>query len=103
MIGKANGMISTAQNLIGCPFICSYSSNKKFIKNDKNYREIRHPSVEYIVGEVKSVLKRHPYISSVGSSGARTRRVTGRDEGPRKAEFFTTKFLIPYWVQGILL
>lgn len=50
---------------IGCPFTCSYCSNTKFIENDINYRKVRHSSVQTIIREVKEVLKKHPYISSV--------------------------------------
>lgn len=50
---------------IGCPYKCSYCANTKFIENDKNYRKLRHPSVDYIISEVKHVLKKHPHFSSV--------------------------------------
>lgn len=50
---------------IGCPYKCSYCANTKFIENDKDYRKIRHPSVDYIIAECKDVLKKHPHFSSV--------------------------------------
>ena len=50
---------------IGCPYICSYCGNTRFIENDKNYRKLRFPSVDYITGEVKSVLRKFPHISTV--------------------------------------
>lgn len=50
---------------IGCPYKCSFCGNTKFIENDKNYRKLRHPSVEYMLMEVKTALKKHPYLSTV--------------------------------------
>lgn len=50
---------------IGCPNKCVYCSNSKFIENDKNYRKLRHPSVDYIIVEVKSVIEKHPHISLI--------------------------------------
>ena len=51
---------------IGCPYKCTYCANNKFIENDKDYRKLRHPSVDYVIAEVKEVLKKHPHISYVG-------------------------------------
>lgn len=50
---------------IGCPYKCVYCSNSKFIENHSNYSKIRYPSVDYIISEVKSVLKKHPHISVI--------------------------------------
>ena len=50
---------------IGCPFKCTYCANSLFSENDPLYRKLRYPSVEYIIGEVKSALKKQPYISNV--------------------------------------
>lgn len=50
---------------IGCPFKCTYCGNTKFIENDKAYRKMRHPSVRYIVDEVKHALSVHPHLSTV--------------------------------------
>ncbi|MBF0457113.1 MAG: radical SAM protein [Nitrospirae bacterium] len=50
---------------IGCPNKCIYCSNSKFTENDKNYKILRHPSVEYIIAEVESVLEKHPHISTI--------------------------------------
>lgn len=50
---------------IGCPFKCIYCSNSKFIENDKNYRKLRYPSVDYIISEVNNALRKHPHISTV--------------------------------------
>ena len=50
---------------IGCPYECSYCGNTVMIENDKNYRKIRHPSVNYLIGQVKDVITRHPHISTI--------------------------------------
>ncbi|MBF0457121.1 MAG: B12-binding domain-containing radical SAM protein [Nitrospirae bacterium] len=50
---------------IGCPNKCTYCSNSKFIENDKNYRILRYPSVEYIITEIEGVFEKHPHISKV--------------------------------------
>jgi len=50
---------------VGCPYKCVYCGNSKFIENHSNYREIRYPSVDYIISEVKNALKKHPHISVV--------------------------------------
>ena len=53
---------------IGCPYKCSFCANTKFIENDKNYRKLRHPSVDYIIAEVKDVLKKHFDRQIIGDS-----------------------------------
>ena len=50
---------------IGCPFSCSYCGNTKFIDNDKNYRKVRHPTVDYIVREIEYAKNKHPFINSI--------------------------------------
>ena len=50
---------------IGCPFKCTYCANSVFSENDPMYRKLRYPSVNYIIAEVKSALKKQPYISNV--------------------------------------
>ena len=50
---------------IGCPFMCTYCGNTKFIDNDRSYRKIRHPSVPYILDEIKQAKRVHPHISNV--------------------------------------
>ena len=50
---------------IGCPFKCTYCANSLFAENDPLYRKLRYPSVDYIIGEVKAVLEKQPYISNV--------------------------------------
>jgi anaerobic magnesium-protoporphyrin IX monomethyl ester cyclase len=60
-----NGTTYTTIWSIGCPYECTYCGNTVFIENDKNYRKLRHPSVEYLIAEVKDALKKHPYLSTV--------------------------------------
>jgi len=60
-----NGVIYTTVWSIGCPYHCNFCSNTKFIANDKHYSKLRHPSVDYLIREVKNAIKIHPYISSV--------------------------------------
>jgi radical SAM superfamily enzyme YgiQ (UPF0313 family) len=50
---------------IGCPNKCTYCANSKFIENDKNYRKLRYPSVDYIIAEIKGVIAKHPHISTI--------------------------------------
>ncbi|WP_420905484.1 B12-binding domain-containing radical SAM protein [Candidatus Magnetaquiglobus chichijimensis] len=49
----------------GCPFKCTYCANSELLKLDKGYARIRHPSVDYLIGELRSVLDRHPYIQTI--------------------------------------
>lgn len=49
----------------GCPYRCSYCSNTAFLAIDKKYAQIRQPSVDYIIGEVKAAVAKHPYINTV--------------------------------------
>lgn len=60
-----NGLSYNAVWSIGCPFRCTYCGNTKFIENDKSYRKIRHPSVAYLVAELRQALHVHPHLSSV--------------------------------------
>lgn len=50
---------------IGCPFSCTYCANDTFISKDKNYRLIRHSSVDYIIEEIENVIKTYPFISTI--------------------------------------
>lgn len=50
---------------IGCPNKCTYCSNSKFIDNDNNYKRLRHPTVDYIINEIKYILNIQPHISFV--------------------------------------
>lgn len=59
------GLAYNAVWSIGCPLKCTYCGNTKFIEYDAAYRRIRHPSVEYMVAEIKAARKKHPHISTV--------------------------------------
>ena len=50
---------------IGCPNRCIYCANSLFLKNQPLYGRLRHPSVDYLIGEIKHALKKHPYISII--------------------------------------
>jgi radical SAM superfamily enzyme YgiQ (UPF0313 family) len=50
---------------IGCPFRCTYCGNTKFISNDKNYTQIRHPGVDYLIRELEQAIEHHPHIGSI--------------------------------------
>lgn len=60
-----NGLAYRTIWTIGCPFSCSYCGNTRFIENDPKYRKLRHPSVPYIIEEIRRAKKKHPFISSV--------------------------------------
>lgn len=62
---KINGIAYHTVWSIGCPYKCSFCSNSKFIENDNAYRRVRHTSVDRIIAEIKEVLRKHPYVSSV--------------------------------------
>lgn len=49
----------------GCPFKCTFCANSKLLKLDKGYSQVRYPSVDYLIGELKSVLEKHPYIQTI--------------------------------------
>jgi anaerobic magnesium-protoporphyrin IX monomethyl ester cyclase len=61
----SNGLAYNMVWSIGCPFHCTFCGNTKFIANDKKYTTIRHPSVPFIIGEVKDVLRKHPHVSTI--------------------------------------
>jgi len=50
---------------IGCPFSCAYCANDTFIGNDKDYRLIRHSSVDYILEEIENAVRIYPFISNI--------------------------------------
>ena len=86
---------------IGCPYKCSFCANTKFIENDKNYRKLRHPSVDYIIAEVKDVLKKHPHFSSVSfqdDSFMAIPKVTLKEF----AEKWKAEINIPFFVVGVI-
>lgn len=60
-----NDLVYNTVWAIGCPNRCTYCSNSKFIENDKGYRKLRYPSVDYIIAEIKGVITKHPHISTI--------------------------------------
>ena len=50
---------------IGCPLMCTYCGNSKFIEYDNKYRRLRHSSPRTIIDEVKRAREKHPHISVV--------------------------------------
>lgn len=50
---------------IGCPFKCTYCANSVFIDADAEYRKIRHSSPAKIIAEIKEVIRKQPYISTI--------------------------------------
>jgi len=50
---------------IGCPLLCTYCGNSKFIEYDNGYRRIRHSSARTIIEEIKRAISKHPHISTV--------------------------------------
>jgi radical SAM superfamily enzyme YgiQ (UPF0313 family) len=62
---RCSGLGYTTVWSIGCPFRCSYCGNSKFIENDPLYRQLRHPSADYIISEIQQAVDRHPHISSI--------------------------------------
>ena len=50
---------------IGCPLMCTYCGNSKFIEYDSGYRRLRHSSVRTIIEELKRAVSKHPHLSTV--------------------------------------
>jgi len=50
---------------IGCPLMCTYCGNSKFIEYDEGYRRLRHSSPRVIINEVKRAIAKHPFISFI--------------------------------------
>ena len=50
---------------IGCPLMCTYCGNSKFIKYDNGYRRLRHSSPRTIIEEIKRAISKQPHISTI--------------------------------------
>jgi len=50
---------------IGCPLMCTFCGNSKFIEYDNGYRRLRHPSPRTIIEEIKRAISKHPHISTI--------------------------------------
>jgi anaerobic magnesium-protoporphyrin IX monomethyl ester cyclase len=86
---------------IGCPNECTYCSNSKFIDNDKNYRKLRYPSVDYIIAEIKGVIAKHPHISTIRFHDDSFMAIP-----PKILQDFAEKWRKeigkPFWVYGLI-
>jgi radical SAM superfamily enzyme YgiQ (UPF0313 family) len=62
---RFEGLAYNALWSIGCPNRCVYCANSRFLQNHRDYARLRHPTVRYIVEEVKRARGRLPHLSSV--------------------------------------
>jgi anaerobic magnesium-protoporphyrin IX monomethyl ester cyclase len=62
---RFNGLSYNTIWTIGCPFHCTFCGNTKFIENDRDYRKLRYPTLEYILREIERAVEVHPHISTV--------------------------------------
>ncbi|MBF0440628.1 MAG: radical SAM protein [Oligoflexales bacterium] len=83
---------------VGCPHRCSFCSQSKFIDLDKDYAKYRGPSPEYIIKEIKEVMKSFPidYVIFYDSN------FLGRSEEElaRFAELFKREIGIKFILSG---
>jgi anaerobic magnesium-protoporphyrin IX monomethyl ester cyclase len=86
---------------IGCPYHCSYCGNTKFIENDKSYVKLRHPSVDYLIRQIKDVMHKHPHVSTIifhDDSFMAIPRRTLKDF----AEKWKREIKLPFCVTGVI-
>jgi coproporphyrinogen III oxidase-like Fe-S oxidoreductase len=96
-----NGLSYNTVWSVGCPFKCTYCGNTKFIDNDKTYRKLRHPTVQYIIDELAQAVRVHPHLSTV---------VFHDDSflalAPRVLQKFAQKYKeqigVPFCIQGVI-
>ena len=50
---------------IGCPLMCTYCGNSKFIEYDKGYKRLRHSSPRTIIDEIKRAISKQPHLSVI--------------------------------------
>jgi len=50
---------------IGCPLMCTYCGNSKFIEYDNGYKRLRHSSPKTIIEELKRAIKKQPHLSVI--------------------------------------
>ncbi len=96
-----NDLVYNTVWAIGCPNRCTYCSNSKFIENDKDYRKLRYPSVDFITAEIKGVITKHPHISTIRFHDDSFMAI------PVKvlqefAEKWRKEINIPFWVYGLI-
>jgi anaerobic magnesium-protoporphyrin IX monomethyl ester cyclase len=98
---KLRGLFYTTVWSIGCPYRCTYCSNTAFIANDPGYRKLRHPSVKYLIGEIKHVLSRGPYLSAVKFEDDSFMAIS-LEEMKEFAELWKKEINMPFTVGGII-
>lgn len=49
----------------GCPFLCSYCGNTKFLEVDAAFGDLRHASVDHVINEIRAAMQKFPHISSI--------------------------------------
>jgi radical SAM superfamily enzyme YgiQ (UPF0313 family) len=86
---------------IGCPNECTYCANSKFIENDKNYRKLRYPSVDYIIAEIKNVITKHPHISTIRFHDDSFMAIPSKIL-QEFAEKWRKEIGKPFWVYGLI-
>ena len=59
------GSVHTVLWSLGCPYHCTFCSNDKFIANNAGNAIVRYPSPEYMIEELRLVLKEHRYFSHI--------------------------------------
>ena len=96
-----NDLVYNTVWAIGCPYKCTYCSNSKFSKNHKDYRNLRHPSVDYIIGEIKHVLGKHPHISTVRFHDDSFMAIP-LETLKHFSEKWRQVIRIPFWVYGLI-
>ena len=60
-----NGLQYSTVWSIGCPLMCTYCGNSKFIEYDNGYRRIRHSSPQTIVNEINRAKSKQPHLSTI--------------------------------------
>jgi len=60
-----NGLSYRTIWTLGCPYSCIYCANDAFVSINKNYRKIRHSSVNYLLDEIEAGIRIYPFISTV--------------------------------------
>jgi radical SAM superfamily enzyme YgiQ (UPF0313 family) len=62
---KFNGLIYYTIWTLGCPFSCTYCSNKRFENLNKNYLKLRYCDPEHMVNMLEKMIKLYPYTKRI--------------------------------------